>query len=142
MARRRWAVLAAAVAVLICLPVVPAVAAMWASDDPSTSPAARELLAKALRSKDVTYTGLAVSRGNLGLPDLPSAGAVTAALGGTTRSRVWWASRDLWRVSVLSPTGEQGTYDLGGQTYLWSYEQNSLTHISGVPQLRLPRADE
>ncbi len=142
-ARRRWGVVLAAVAVLMCAPLVSAAATRWVTGsggDPASS--SRDLITRAMNSQDVAYQGMATSRGNLGLPDLPSVDSVTAALGGTTRSRVWWSAENLWRVSVITATGEQGIYDRAGQTYLWDYEQNAITRVDGVPELRLPRADD
>lgn len=140
-ARRRWAVVAACVAVLLSLPVASSAVASLGRE-PGAAAGAQALLRGALASAAVPHSGLAVSTGNLGLPDLREVGDVTARLGGTTRTRVWWAGPQSWRVDVLSATGEQGTYESQGRTVFWDYERDRLTEVVGRPQLRLPRADD
>jgi hypothetical protein len=142
-ARRRWAVVAAGVAALLCLPAVVSAADRGRAGE---AVPARILLQRARASAAVTFSGLAQSVGALGLPDLPDIGDVAARLGGSTRTRVWWAGPDSWRVDVLNPTGEQGIYDRHGRTVLWDYEQARLTTVlppaAGTTPVRLPRADD
>jgi hypothetical protein len=136
---------AAGVAVLLCLPVATSTASSAIHSLTSSYapvPAARELVEKALRSTSVQYTGLAQSTGALGFPDLPQLGDVAAQLGGTTRTRVWWAGSQAWRVAAISPTGEQDIYQHDAQTVLWDYEQARLTAVVGTSPVRLPRADD
>jgi hypothetical protein len=142
--RRRWAVMSTAAAVLLCLHAAAPAVLTWAGGlgGDGDLPAPRVLLDRALRSAAVPFSGLATSRGSLGLPDLPLAGDVAAQFGGTTRTRIWWSAADRWRVDVLTPTGEQGIYDIGGQTWLWDYEKSTLTGVLGTPELRLPRPDD
>jgi hypothetical protein len=90
----------------------------------------------------VPYTGVAESRGGTSLPDLPRLADVTAILGGTTRTRVWWRSPDRWRVDTLAATGEQDAYAEGGVLVVWDYEGNRLTTVIGSPGARLPRSDD
>jgi hypothetical protein len=144
-ARRRWALVAAGVTVLICLPAVTAVATSFITglnSENASTPVPRVLIQRALASADVPYSGLAQSTGTLGLPDLPQLGDVAAELGGTTRTRVWWASDQAWRVAVLSSTGEQDVYGDHGRTVLWDYEQARLTEVIGSSPVRFPRADD
>ena len=70
-------------------------------------------MTRALASARVPHTGLAESSGSLGLPDVPELETVASQLGGTTRTRVWWAGPATSRVDVLTPTGEQGIYVAG-----------------------------
>lgn len=100
------------------------------------------LLDRARASADVRHSGVAETRGSLGLPDLPRLGGVAGLLGGTTRTRVWWASSQAWRVDTLSPTGEQGVYGVGDDVVVWDYEREQLTRVEGVVGARLPRADD
>jgi hypothetical protein len=141
-ARIRWAIVASAVGALVCLPTVTTavVDAVGGADAGARSP--RGWIQHALASTRVPHTGLAESRGNLGLPDVPELESVAAQFGETIRTRVWWAEPDFWRVDVVTPTGEQGTYDAGQSTVLWDYEQSRLTEVLGEPPLRLPRPDD
>jgi hypothetical protein len=82
---------------------------------------------------------VAESRGALGLPDLGLDG-VASLLGGTTRTRVWWAGPEQWRVDTLTSTGETGDYAAPGVLTTWDYEGNLLTTTIGAPPVRLPRA--
>jgi hypothetical protein len=144
-ARRRWALVAAGVAVLICLPAATSVASSFfggLTSDEAPVPAPRALIQRALASAKVPYSGLAQSTGTLGLPDLPQLGDVAAELGGTTRTRVWWAGEQSWRVAVLTSTGEQDIYGDQGRTVLWDYEQARLTEVVGTSPVRFPRADD
>lgn len=144
-ARRRWAVVAAGVAVLICLPAAASATTSLLSDltsNDATVGSAAELVARALASASVPYSGLAQSTGTLGLPDLPQFGDVAATLGGTTRTRVWWSGTESWRVAVLSSTGERDIYHDDGRSVLWDYEAARLTEITGTSSVRLPRADD
>ena len=143
--RRRWATVAAGIAILLSLPVATSAATSLIhaqTEDRTASPSAQVLLQRALASAQVPHSGLAQSTGSLGLPDLPQLADVAAVLGGSTRTRVWWARDTAWRVDVLSPTGEQGIYQDGGRTVVWNYEQSRLTEIIGTPSVRLPRADD
>ena len=141
-ARRRWAAVAATCALLLGLPLGAsgAVDLLTRSDDNSST--ARDILQHALRSRGVAYTGLGESRGTLGLPSLPGLGAVAGLLGGTTRTRVWWAEPDRWRVDVVTVTGEQGTYGTPSGLVAWDYERLRLRTVVGEPPARLPRADD
>jgi hypothetical protein len=141
-ARRRWAAVAAGVGLLVCVPTVTTAIAgrVGGGDDVATSP--RGWVTRALASARVPHTGLAESRGGLGLPDVPELETVASQLGGTTRTRVWWVGPSASRVDVLTPTGEQGIYAAEGRTVLWDYEEARLTEVLGDPPLRLPRPDD
>jgi hypothetical protein len=140
--RLRWAAVAAGVGLLVGVPTVTTAIAGRAGGSGAGDVAPRERIARALASARVPYTGLAESRGSLGLPDVPELESVTAQLGGITRTRVWWAAPSASRVDVLTPTGEQGIYDQVGRTVLWDYERNTVTEVLGHPPLRLPRPDD
>jgi hypothetical protein len=145
-ARRRWAIVAAGVLVLLCLPVASSATRSLMvnliDNDRTAEPSAKVLMKRALASVEVPHSGLAGSTGTLGLPDVSQLSEVAAVLGGTTRTRVWWAGEESWRVDVLSPAGEHGTYQNGGRTVLWDYEQARLTEVVGTSPIRFPRADD
>jgi hypothetical protein len=143
-ARRRWVAVAVGVAVLAVLPALAPAAASWVATTRETAavPAPPVLARRALASASIGYTGLAESRGDLGLPDLPRLEDVAATLGDTTRTRVWWAGSRHWRVDALTGTGERGIYRSGRRTVLWDYEQALLTDVVGAPTVRLPRPDD
>jgi hypothetical protein len=142
--RRRWAVVAVGLVVLLGLPAATSAASSLVAGlgDQPAGPSPAALVKRALASAKVPHSGLAESSGTLGLPDLPQLTDVAAALGGSTRTRVWWSASDVWRVDVLSATGEQGIYDSHGKTVLWNYEQARLTTVVGSASIRLPRADD
>lgn len=142
---RRWAVVAAGVAVLVWLLATASTLGAWVggvrSEPLSAVMNPQVLLRRAWDSSSVPHYGLAESRGGLAFPDLPRLGDLPAQLGGTTRLRVWWSGPTAWRVDVPTVTGEQGVYG-GPQTVLWDYEESRLTRVVGAPSLRLPRADD
>lgn len=134
-AQRRWALVAAAVAV-VCL--LPSVVAAWSAPNTTTDPARlRELI---LASAAQPYQGYADTFGAVALPDLPALGDVAALLGGSNRMRAWYASATRWRVAMLPAIGETDTYRTASGTYVWDFERNLLTFTIGEPPVRLPRA--
>jgi hypothetical protein len=132
---RRWAAVAAVVALLSAMPVL-------ASALPVRVPTltAGQLRGRILASARLSYAGYAESNATFGLPSLPGLADVTALLDGVTKMRVWQASPDRWRVDVLSDTGERDTYRLGSRSYIWDSGEELLTEVVGQPSLRLPRA--
>lgn len=151
--RLRWVAASVAVAGIMAAPALvnrlpDALADLGSSAAPLPPLQARALLENAVHSSDVSYQGLAESRGTLGLPDIPRLGSVAALLGGTTRTRVWWSSTDAWRVDVLTTGGEQGTYaqpaaDGGSSDVVtWDFERNEVVNVLGGTAVRLPRADD
>jgi MucB/RseB N-terminal domain len=142
--RRRWACVAGLTALLALAAAAPRAAGVLATDAATGPKAAspRSLVRTALASRAVPYSGLGESRGSLGLPTLPGLGRVPDLLGGTTRTRVWWAAPDAWRVDVVTPTGEQDTYGTPAGVVTWDYERRRLQYVLGEPDVRLPRADD
>jgi hypothetical protein len=132
---RRWAAVAAVVALLCATPVL-------ATALPANVPklTAGQLRERILASARLSYAGYAESDATFGLPSLPGLADVTSLLDGVTKMRVWQASPDRWRVDVLSDTGERDTYQLGSWSYIWDSGEELLTEIVGQPSLRLPRA--
>lgn len=134
-ARRRWALVAGAIAVLCALPAI-------ASALPVSAPAATaaELRSRILASSGLSYAGYAESNATFGLPPLPGLSDVTSLLNGVTRMRVWQASAASWRVDVLSDVGERDTYATSRSSYIWDSGSQLLTKVTGQPAIRLPRA--
>jgi hypothetical protein len=132
---RRWAAVAAVLALLCAMPVL-------ASALPVSVPklTAGQLRARILASASLSYAGYAESNATFGLPSLPGLADLTSLLDGVTKMRVWEASPDRWRVDVLSDTGERDTYQLGSLSYIWDSGEELLTEVVGQPSLRLPRA--
>jgi len=131
----RWLVVLTGVAVLCCLPVL-------ASALPASVPTrtARQLESRILGSQRTPFTGYAESDATFGLPPLPAFSSVTPLLDGVTRMRVWQASPDHWRVDTLSDAGENDTYQVGDDTFVWDSGEQLLTGIYGLEAIRLPRA--
>jgi hypothetical protein len=125
----------AGVAVLCCL---PAAASVLPASVPQLT--ARQLEQRILGSQRLSFSGYAESSANFGLPPLPAFSSMTPLLDGVTRLRVWQASPDRWRVDTLSDVGENDTYQLGDNTYIWDSGEELLTGIYGAQPIRLPRA--
>jgi hypothetical protein len=132
---RRWAVVAAGTAVLCTL---PAIVAAWPV--PGSTLTAAQLRARIGASGHVPFQGYAESDVNLGLPSLPDLGNVISLLDGTTDQYVWYRGPDQWRADVLNPAGEEDTYETTGGNYIWDYNRDLLTQVTGSQPVRLPRA--
>ena len=133
----RWAI---AAVVTVVVASAPAAYARLPTAESSLRPA--QLLAQARHSTRVAHSGLAESRGNLGLPDLPRLGEVAALLGGTTRARVWWRSPQHFRVDRITTTGESGVYAIPGGVQTWDFETGRIERAVGASPVRLPRVDD
>jgi hypothetical protein len=124
----------AGVAVLCLLPAIAA-----ARPAPRVQIDAGQLRERILASAPVPYQGHADSRGGLRLPDLRELEDVNALLTDTT-ARVWYGSPQAWRVAVIQQTGERDVYRAGQLTYVWDFERNLVTEITGELPIRLPWA--
>jgi hypothetical protein len=128
-------VLLASVALLCCL---PALASALPASVPALSP--QQLEQRILGSQRLSFAGYAESSAEFGLPPLSAFSSVTPLLDGVTRLRVWQASTERWRVDTLSDAGENDTYQVGNDTYVWDSGEQLLTGIYGTATIRLPRA--
>jgi hypothetical protein len=133
----RWAIVAAAVAVLCLLP-----AAIAALPVPASAVSAAQLRARIAASGDVSFQGYAVSYVDLGLPSLPDLGNVISLLDGSTNQYVWYRSPSSWRADQLTTAGENDIYQTSQGTYLWNYTNNQLTRVVGAQPVRLPEAPD
>jgi hypothetical protein len=117
---------------------LPAIISAWPV---AASPlSASALRARILGSADVPYQGYAESSVDLGLPELPDLGDVTALLDGITDQYAWYRSPSRWRADVVTAAGESDTYQTGLGIFQWDYSDNLLTQIVGSQPVRLPRA--
>jgi hypothetical protein len=132
--RRRWAIVVAAVAVLVAIPLV--VRALPAG---ATSIAPDTLAARIAASARQPYQGYAVSTGSAGLPSLPQLDDVIGLFDGNTSLRIWYADPGRWRVDTIDAAGERDLYQSGADQTIWDYGRNQLTDILGVASVRLPR---
>jgi hypothetical protein len=123
------------VAVGCCLPVL---ASALPASVPASTP--RQLENQILGSQRLSFSGYAESNSTFGLPPLPAFSGVTPLLNGVTRMRVWQASPDRWRVDTLSDAGENDTYQIRDDTFVWDSGGQLLTGIYGRQFIRLPRA--
>ena len=126
--------MAAAVAALLGMP--PAVAALPVADHPDVT--AEELVAAVRASGGVQHSGTAESRGRLDLPDVRRLGDLVALLGGTTRTRVWYADPEVWRVDQQLPTGDVATYRDPAGTWTWDSTERTAVRVRGEAAIRLP----
>jgi outer membrane lipoprotein-sorting protein len=131
-AARRWALVAALVAVLAALPSI--VGALPAAD---AEVSAADLRAAVLASGTVGFTGYAESAGGLDLPVTDELTSVADLFSDRTTMRVWWRGPTDNRVDVVSPAGETGTHRDATGTWTWEYERATATR--GLPTtLALP----
>lgn len=135
-ARRRWALVTALVAVLVAIPIVASV--LPAADTDIT---AEQLLHDIQASGEVSYSGYAQSIGGVLLPIDEQLPELVELFADRTTTRVWWRGPEDWRVDTIGLTGETGVHRFGATTWTWEYEANRATR-SGVPDLRTPRPDD
>ena len=131
---RRWWLVAAAVALVIGVPLA-------ARSRPVSAPSvsASSLLASVRAGLHHPYSGRATMVGNLDLPVTSRFSDVGSLLGERTTVRVWWRSASHWRVDNLLATGEDDLVHDGGLTTRWSYEAAHAVR-SADPDVRLPRS--
>jgi hypothetical protein len=135
-AARRWATVAAGVAVLLALP--PLIGALPAAD---TGTPATDLRARVLASADVAFAGYAQAAGGLALPVGDQLTPVADLLADRTTMRAWYRSATDWRVDVLTATGETGVRRDAEGTWTWQYEDGVAARAAAQP-LALPGAPD
>ena len=130
----RWAVVGAAVAVLVSLPSV-----VRALPVPGAGMPPHELAARVLASTGQPFAGYAETAGRLGLPNLAGADEALGLVGETSRMRVWQTGPDAWRVDLLRVAGELDTF--GDERGIWTWDSNRRVaqRTEGSFQTRLPR---
>lgn len=134
--RRRWALVALLLAVVVGVPT-----ALRAVPPADSDVAAADLLALVRGAEGRAWSGYVETRGTLQLPTAGGADdfdGVAALFGERTRLRAWWRGDDDWRVDRLLATGESDLRHDDGLTVAWSYER-SEAELSRDPAVRLPR---
>ncbi len=131
---RQWAAVAVGTGLLCAAPALVGLRPVGAA---KTAPT--ELLRSIRASGPAGYSGLAESRGNLGLPSLPRLGALDDLLSGTVRARVWYAGPENYRVDRLTPIGEEDTVRDPLGSWDWSAGNRTARRVPGRPALRLPQ---
>lgn len=132
--RRRWALVALVLAVVVGVPT-----ALRAVPPADSDVAAADLLALVRGAEGRAWSGYVETQGTLQLPTSDDFDGVAALFGERTRLRAWWRSDDDWRVDRLLATGESDLRHDDGVTVAWSYER-SEAELSRDPAVRLPRA--
>ncbi|GAA2646555.1 LolA family protein [Nonomuraea recticatena] len=136
----RWGVPMAAVAVIgAAIGAGPVIAAV--SGDPVLPErSAQQLLAEAAAAvqKDglPPMSGTVLETASLGLPALPqtaSAGSPIALLSGSHEAKVWYGSRDQFRLAVPGPMNETNVIVNGDQTWVWDSQSNTATRVKIAP---------
>jgi outer membrane lipoprotein-sorting protein len=127
-AARRWAVVAALVAVLATLPAL--VGALPAGDEPTSAPGLRTAV---LASERVGFSGYAESAGGLALPVTDQLTSVADLLSDRTTMRVWWRGTSDNRVDVVTPSGERDVHSDGSGSWAWDYESQTATRTTAAP---------
>lgn len=135
-AARRWAVVAALVAVLAGLPAL--VGALPAGD---AAVSAVVLRASVLDSARLGFSGFAESAGGLSLPVSNQLTSVADLLSDRTTMRVWWRGNDDNRVDVVTPSGEDDVHRDWSGSWSWDYESQTATRTPEAP-LALPTATD
>jgi outer membrane lipoprotein-sorting protein len=131
-AGRRWCCVALGVLLLFAVPAV-----VRARPVPDQGISAGALLARIRASRDLSYSGLSESAGNVPLPVNDALSGLTGLLSSTNRVRVWWRDPGLWRTATLRPTGETDLVHERDRTVRWVYESKRVTVVPDVP-VRLP----
>jgi outer membrane lipoprotein-sorting protein len=97
---------------------------------------AAQLLVDVHQARLDGLSGTVVQRADLGLPDLPIAGAqggagssnLTSLVSGTHTMRVWFAGPDKTRMALLGTLGESDVIRNGKDVWLWTSQDKSAKH--------------
>ncbi len=130
----RWVTVLAGTAALAVTPAL-----LGAAGGPNAGPPADEVVADALRSAVVAYSGLVQVDGWLGLPTLALQNDATAQLDTSTRVRTWWVSPTVWRTDTLTPIGPREDVAAPGATRAANGERSPALIRATLPGLQLPR---
>ena len=97
---------------------------------------AAQLLVDVQQARLDGLSGTVVQKSDLGLPDLPIAGAsggagssnLTSLISGTHTMRVWFAGPDKARMALLGTLGESDVIRNGKDVWVWSSQDKTATH--------------
>ena len=97
---------------------------------------AAQLLVDVQQARLDGLSGTVVQKSDLGLPDLPSAGAsggtgssdLTSLISGTHTMRVWFAGPDKGRMALLGTLGESDVIRNGQDVWVWASQDKTAKH--------------
>ena len=97
---------------------------------------AAQLLVDVQQARLDGLSGTVVQKSDLGLPDLPSAGAsggtgssdLTSLISGTHTMRVWFAGPDKGRMALLGTLGESDVIRNGQDVWVWASQDRTAKH--------------
>jgi outer membrane lipoprotein-sorting protein len=97
---------------------------------------AAQLLVDVQQARLDGLSGTVVQKSDLGLPDLPIAGAsggtgssdLTSLVSGTHTMRVWFAGPDKARMALLGTLGESDVIRNGQDVWVWASQEKTATH--------------
>lgn len=97
---------------------------------------AAQLLVDVQQARLDGLSGTVVQKSDLGLPDLPIAGAsggagssdLTSLISGTHTMRVWFAGPDKARVALLGTLGESDVIRNGKDVWVWASKEKTAKH--------------
>jgi outer membrane lipoprotein-sorting protein len=136
-ARRRYLTAGLAIAIVVSLPAIVGAVPVSAKKIPVTT-----LLARALASQNIKYTGLASASGALQIPDFGVGVEVTALISHTNRLRAWWDGPAHFRVDRETAFAETDIYRVGNQLWTWDSDHRSAILTSGKQDIPLPGAED
>jgi outer membrane lipoprotein-sorting protein len=98
---------------------------------------AAQLLVDVQQARLDGLSGTVVQKSDLGLPDLPIAGAsggagssnLTSLISGTHTMRVWFAGPDKARMALLGTLGESDVIRNGNDVWVWSSKEKTAQHF-------------
>jgi len=98
---------------------------------------AAQLLVDVQQARLDGLSGTVVQKSDLGLPDLPIAGAsggagssnLTSLISGTHTMRVWFAGPDKARMALLGTLGESDVIRNGKDVWVWSSQDKTAQHF-------------
>jgi hypothetical protein len=106
------------------------------ADDGLPSRTAAQLLVDVRQARLDGLSGTVVQQSDLGLPDLPVAGAsggtgsssLTSLISGTHTMRVWFAGPDKARMALLGTLGESDVIRNGQDVWVWASQDKTAKH--------------
>jgi hypothetical protein len=134
-ARRRYLTAGLAIAIVVSLPAIVGAVPVSAEKIPVTT-----LLARAMASANIKYTGLASASGALQIPDFGVGTEVTALISQTNRLRAWWDGPTHYRVDRQTAFAESDVYRSGNQISTWDSDHRIAVLTAGKPEIPLPGA--
>ena len=106
------------------------------ADDGLPARTAAQLLVDVQQASLDGLSGTVVQKSDLGLPDLPVAGAsggtgssdLTSLISGTHTMRVWFAGPDKARMALLGTLGESDVIRNGQDVWIWASQHKTAKH--------------